>query len=565
MIILTTKRYWLLPCLFTMGFSALAARVLYLYEHRDNFKQTIQKARQRTQVLQAHRGKILDRNGQCLVSNQQVYEVGVDLTQVQAQDLNQLPQLASLIKVPLNKLEEIWNCAPTCRWKKIKSDVPASSYEKICALKVKGIYGNERIKRIYIDTPSLGHIVGFVNHEGQPVCGIERSMHFYLNGQAGASTIEINGKFQEMAQFRPHSTPAAEGNNVEISLDAKIQSIVANVLENAYQQYHPQSIQCLVSNPKSGEILALVIYPGFDPNHYGRYPTENLKNKAASDVYEPGSVFKAITISAALDTNSVTESDSFDCGLTHAEYRGKRLPLPKDWKPFNKRMSVADILTNSSNKGTVQVAFKLGAENLFRYGQRFGFGESTRSGLAGETRGIFRSPKEWDGLTITRLPIGHALACSLLQMHYAMGAIANDGQLMYPQLVRRVYDANGEIIKTFAPIIRRQVIKKQTAQKMRQLLTHSSSSKAYIPRYSVAGKTGTSQKIVNGQYSHTQHISSFSGFFPSKSPRIQVTIVVDSPQSKGIAYGSQIASPIFKEIAEGIIAYMGIPPQPQLS
>lgn len=221
MIILTTKRYWLLPCLFTMGFSALAARVLYLYEHRDNFKQTIQKARQRTQVLQAHRGKILDRNGQCLVSNQQVYEVGVDLTQVQAQDLNQLPQLASLIKVPLNKLEEIWNCAPTCRWKKIKSDVPASSYEKICALKVKGIYGNERIKRIYIDTPSLGHIVGFVNHEGQPVCGIERSMHFYLNGQAGASTIEINGKFQEMAQFRPHSTPAAEGNNVEISLDAK--------------------------------------------------------------------------------------------------------------------------------------------------------------------------------------------------------------------------------------------------------------------------------------------------------------------------------------------------------
>ena len=146
-----------------------------------------------------------------------------------------------------------------------------------------------------------------------------------------------------------------------------------------------------------------------------------------------------------------------------------------------------------------------------------------------------------------------------------MGAIANDGQLMYPQLVRRVYDANGEIIKTFAPIIRRQVIKKQTAQKMRQLLTHSSSSKAYIPRYSVAGKTGTSQKIVNGQYSHTQHISSFSGFFPSKSPRIQVTIVVDSPQSKGIAYGSQNSSPIFKEIAEGIIAYMGIPPQPQLS
>ncbi|MDR0755753.1 MAG: penicillin-binding protein 2 [Puniceicoccales bacterium] len=564
MLPLCSKRYRLLPSTFAFGFLILSARTLYLYQHRHTYQDTLQ-ARQRTHVLNAQRGKIFDSTGQCLANNRRVYEVGVDLTQVQEKDLFQLTQLAKLLKVSLSYLESIWNFNAACRWKKIRDNVPESIYQKICTLQMKGVYGNAKNLRIYFDTHSLGHIIGFVDREGQPVCGIERSMHFYLNGQVGENRLEVDGKRNELVQFRTHAIAPQHGHSIEITLDTKIQALVAQVLEKADQRYHPKSIQALVTRPRSGEILALVVYPGFDPNHYGRYPPENLKNKVVSDVYEPGSVFKAITVSAALDMHSVQETDLFDCGVQTAEYKGKMLALPKDWKPFNQRMSVADILSHSSNRGIVQIAFKLGADKLFDYGQRFGFGESTKSGFAGETRGLLHPPNRWDGLTITRLPIGHALACSLIQMHYAMGVIANDGKLMYPQLVKRIYDSNGEIMRTFSPAVRRQVIQEQTAKKMRQLLTHTTSSKAYIPHYFVAGKTGTSQKIIDGKYSHTQHISSISGFFPSQNPQIQITITVDSPQSQGTAYGAQIASPIFKEIAEGIIAYLGIPPESHVS
>ncbi|MDR2396650.1 MAG: penicillin-binding protein 2 [Puniceicoccales bacterium] len=564
MLPLCSKRYLLLPSTFAFGFIVLGARTLHLYQHRHTYQDTLQ-ARHRTYILNAQRGKIFDSTGQCLASNRRVYEIGVDLTQVQEKDLFQLAQLAKLLKVSLSHLESIWNFNAACRWKKIRDNVPESIYQKICALQIKGVYGNAKNLRVYFDTHSLGHIIGFVDREGQSICGIERSMHFYLNGQVGENRLEMDGKRNELVQFRTHAIVPQHGHNIEITLDTKIQALVAQILEKADQQYHPKSIQALVTRPRSGEILALVVYPGFDPNHYGRYPPENLKNKVVSDVYEPGSVFKAITVSAALDAHSVQETDVFDCGSQTAEYKGKMLPLPKDWKPFNQRMSVADILSHSSNRGIVQVAFKLGADKLFDYGQRFGFGESTKSGFAGETRGILHPPNQWDGLTITRLPIGHALACSLIQMHYAMGAIANDGKLMYPQLVKRIYDSNGEIIRTFLPVVRRQVIQEQTAKKMRQLLTHTASSKAYIPHYFVAGKTGTSQKIIDGKYSHTQHVSSISGFFPSQNPQIQITITVDSPQSQGTAYGAQIASPIFKEIAEGIIAYLGIPPESHIS
>ena len=227
-------------------------------------------------------------------------------------------------------------------------------------------------------------------------------------------------------------------------------------------------------------------------------------------------------------------------------------------------MSVAEILSNSSNRGTVQIALKLGEEKLFQYAQKFGFGSSTLSGFQGETKGILHPINRWDGLTITRLPIGHSLACSLFQMHYAMGAIANGGVLFYPQLLRRIYNANGEIIRTFLPHQRRQVIKESTSEVMRNMLLLSSNSKAFIPQYNVTGKTGTTQKIINGHYSHSQHIASFCGFFPNRKPQIEITVVIDSPHTQGTAYGSVVAGPIFKEIAENLITYIGIPPESKL-
>ena len=426
---------------------------------------------------------------------------------------------------------------------------------------MRGVYGNEKSQRIYLHTPSLSYIIGFINQDNIPAFGIEKMMNFYLTGQNGYIHYEIDGKNKELVQHRKEQLSPIDGYTVELTIDQQIQSITEDVLKAAFEEYTPLSVHAIITRPNTGEILALVNYPFFDSNHYNKYPIEALKNKAITDIYEPGSVFKAISVSAAIDCGAVTPMDQFDCGLTKALYHNKELPLPHDWKTFSGNMTVGEILAKSSNRGTVQIAFRLGAERLYKYARWFGFGASTHCGLNGETKGVLHPIERWDGLTITRLPIGHSIACSLFQMHYAMGAIANGGILFYPQLVRRIYAANGEIVRTFNPQMRRQVLKEETSKTMRHMLLLSEQSKAFIPFYNVTGKTGTTQKIIDGHYSHTQHIASFSGFFPNRNPQIHITLTIDSPHVQGTGYGSQVAAPVFKKIAEQIIPYLGIEPE----
>ncbi len=560
---LVSKRYYFILALFGAGFIVIGCRLICLGYYKSDFSNFLETSRHRLRTLPASRGKIIDCKGRCLAMQQKVYDVGVDLTQINITDKIFLPRLAHFLEKPLNTLEAL--CIKSdCRWKSLKNDVSEFNYRKIKALKIRGVYGNEKQQRTYLHAPSLSYVVGFVNKEGTAVCGVEKIMNFYLSGQNGFLSYEIDGKNQELAQHRKCKIDPINGYTVELTIDDQVQRIAEKVIVAAAEKYTPQSIQALITRPNTGEILALVNWPFFDSNRYNQYPLDLLNNRAVTNIYEPGSVFKAITISAALDCNAVKPNDTFDCRKNKSAYRGKNLPLPQDWKPFNQSMNIAEILSNSSNRGTVQVALQMGEEKLYKYVRNFGFGESTLSGFQGETKGILHPIKHWDGLTITRLPIGHSLACSLFQMHYAMGAIANGGTLFYPQWIHRIYNTKGEIIRSFLPHPRRQVIKNTTSQTMRAMLLLSEHSKAYIPNYNVTGKTGTSQKIIQGRYSHNQHIASFSGFFPNQNPQIEITITVDSPKTQGTAYGSVVAAPIFKEIAEDLITYMGIQPEPKL-
>ncbi len=560
MSLLTSKRYYIVLILLGLGFVVIGGRLIFLGLNKGNFTNFIETARQRVRVLPASRGQIIDCKGRCLATQKKVYDVGVDLTQIQEKDKVYLPKLSYLLDINLNNLENIWHKS-SCRWKPLQNNVSESTYKKIQQLRIRGVYGNEKQKRIYLHAPSLSYVIGFVNQEGVPVCGIEKMMQFYLNGQCGYLAYEVNGKNNELVQYRKNQIKPINGYTIELTIDNHIQNITENVAKIFFDKFTPQSIQILISRPHTGEILALVNYPYFDSNYYNQYSLDQLTNRAITNIYEPGSVFKAITVSAALDNGSITPNDTFNCGLTKAIYNNKELPLPHDWKTFNQEMSVGEILSNSSNKGTVQIAFKLGGEKLYHYGKLFGFGSSTKSHLEGETNGIFHPINQWDGLTITRLPIGHSLACSLFQMHYAMGVIANGGTLLYPQLVHHIYKANGDIIRTFSSKVRRRVINEQTSKIMRKMLLLSNHSKAYIPNYNVTGKTGTTQKIIDGHYSHNQHIASLSGFFPNQKPQVQITITVDSPHVTGTGYGSVVAAPIFKEIAEQIIPYLKIEPE----
>lgn len=560
MLPLINGRFYVVALLLGCGFCSIGGRLFYLGFYGKKYALFSETSRLKLKTLPAKRGKIIDCKGRWLATQQNVYDLGVDLTQIKEEDRTHLPQLAYLLSKPLSNLENLWQKSH-CHWKPLHNDLSENIYKKVMKLAMHGVYGNEKSQRVYLHTPSLSYIVGFINKDNTPVLGIEKMMNFYLTGQNGYIHYEVDGKNKELIQHRKECFSPIDGYTVELTIDQQIQSFTESVLKSAFEEFSPLSIHAIVTRPHTGEILALVNYPFFDANHYNKYPVEALKNKAVTDIYEPGSVFKAISVSAAIDCGAVIPTDKFNCSLSKAPYRNKELPLPNDWKHFSNYMTVNEILANSSNRGTVQIAFKLGAERLYKYVRAFGFGDSTYSGLNGETKGILHPIERWDGLTITRLPIGHSIACSLLQMHYAMGAIANGGKLLYPQLIHRIYNSDGEIVRVFNPQIRRQVLKEETTKIMRHMLLLPEQSKAYIPFYNATGKTGTTQKIINGHYSHTQHIASFSGFFPNRNPQIHITLTVDTPHTQGTSYGSLVAAPIFKKIAEQIIPYLGIEPE----
>ena len=557
------NRYRFLVGIFIAGFLAISIRLFYLGKYGGIDAQLTQQGRQRVQTETAFRGSIIDCKGRCLANQLAVYEVGVDLTQVRKEDEGKLGILADILTAPVDKLQALWKVPSNKRWVPLAKNIKEPSYKKVQALGIKGVYGNKVLQRCYLHSPSLSYIVGFLNKDNQPVCGIEKMMQFYLKGQGGYLTYEVNGKREPLPVGRCKQLNSNNGCTVELTIDDRLQSLIEAILVEAKEKYHAISAQALVTHPYTGEVIAFVNVPYFDSNHYNRYPIERLTNRSVVNLFEPGSTYKSITISAALDCGAINTTEQFDCSLSSAFYKGKKRNLPRDWKPFNQLMRVDEVLSHSSNRGAAQIAFKLGEERLYEYGRKFGFGQNTQSGLEGETNGIFKPVEQWDGLTITRLPMGHGIACTILQLHYAVSAIANGGKLMYPQFIRRIYDQDGDIVQTFEPKVRREVIKPSTSKLMCQMLLSDHTSKAFIKNYHVACKTGTAQKIINGRYSHSEYVSSITGFFPNTNPRVHITVVLDNPHIRvGVPYGSVTAAPVFRKIAQTIIAYWGIEPMP---
>ena len=417
------------------------------------------------------------------------------------------------------------------------------------------------------------HMLGYVNREGTPTSGVERYMDFYLRGQDGRRESERDGRRRELAQFRSSEIPPADGYDIILSLDMVVQHIVERELENIVDEMNPKGATIIVSDPSTGYILGLANYPSFDLNYYNEADLASQRNIAVTDIFEPGSTFKIVVASAALEESIVTLDTKFNCGNNVIWVKGKALKLPRDSHDHG-LMSVEEIVMKSSNRGAAHLGVKLGAKRLYKYARAFGFGEKTQFPFGGEVRGMLHPVKKWDGLTITRLPMGHAVGVTPMQIHFAMSTIANGGILMKPQVVKQIVskeepvfvDDNGASVLPFEPTQKRRVLSKQTAQTMAKLLTgvvspDGTANGAAIEGFEVAGKTGTSQKIIDGQYSSSHHVGSFSGFFPASRPRVAITVIVDDAQLKGrIAYGSTVAVPSFKAISEQLIQYLGINP-----
>jgi cell division protein FtsI/penicillin-binding protein 2 len=312
--------------------------------------------------------------------------------------------------------------------------------------------------------------------------------------------------------------------------------------------------------PRTGEILALANFPNFDPNHPGASPPDALRNRVISDIHEPGSTFKIVVVSGALDQHVVTLADAFDCENGHFTYAGKVL---HDHEPYGV-LTVEQIITKSSNIGAAKIGIRLGQEELYRYIRNFGFGSRTGIPLPFEVWGDLPPLKSWSKLSIARIPMGQGVAVTPLQMVMAMCAIANQGQLMRPMLVDRLVDADGKVVVKYQPQPVRQIASPVAMVQMVTALKtvvskEGTAPKARLDHYSVAGKTGTAEKVENGQYVGDKYFSSFLGFFPADNPELCVAVFIDEPP-KSDHFGGAAAGPVFKAIAERAANYLNLKP-----
>jgi cell division protein FtsI/penicillin-binding protein 2 len=546
----------------SLGFSVLGFRLfdLHVLQHKDLAAQALANC-EKVMHRQGRRGEIRDCNGNLLANSQSVRIVFADPSIA----TSNAPVIASKL-APLLKMDEATltgKMSGSGKYVRLKQKVDEDTVAQINRLKLKGIGFDDQLLRTYPNGDLASHVLGFVDAEHKGVQGIEASMEQYLQGIAGYEVIERDRKGREIRALRDEEIGPRDGYNVVLTIDQVIEHIAETELEKAMVLNKPTAGVIIVSRPKTGEILAMSCRPTFDPNDPGAAPADARRNRCISDVAEPGSTFKIVVCSGALNEGIVNLNDQFDCENGAFLYAGRIL---HDVHPFGV-LTVEEILFHSSNIGAAKVALRMGPSHLYDYITRFGFGRKTDIALPGEVSGIAHPLSRWNKLSITRIPMGHEVAVTPIQMMMVLNAVANGGRLMKPLIVKSVVDQDGHTIAQYLPqqvaqcIFPRASILMTTA--LRKVVSpEGTAPKAAVPSYDVAGKTGTAQKVENGQYVR-KYYSSFIGYLPASDPEISVLVSLDDPAG-GAYYGGSVAGPVFSAVADKVAQYLGIPPQPTI-
>lgn len=564
-------------------FGAVGTRLVFLHVlDREELLRFVDKARRQIVVEHARRGALLDAKGNVLATSRSYIVLGADPEMLRESDSAQWGRLAELLGVPYLELDrtlrrnmaaaQLAFAAPDpaarqrrVRYVKLADEVDERVYDQIAALRIRGVYGSRGYKRVYPGGQLAAHVLGYINKENVPVSGAERHLDLYLKGQDGWIESEKDGHRRELAQFRTREVDPIDGHDVVLTIDSVVQNILERELADLAARYRPKFATIIASDPRTGAILGLANWPTFDLNHFARAPLENQRNYAVSDLIEPGSTFKIVAAGGALNDGVVTPFSTFDCDQPVVVLHGKERRLPKEDHQMG-TLDVRHIVSKSSNRGAAHLAIRLGAERFHSYARAFGFGEPTRYPLGAEVRGLLEEPARWDGLTITRMPMGHAVAATPLQIHMAMSAVANGGVLLRPQVLREVRDADGRVVRRFESERRSQVIRPAVAAELAQMLhavvqEGGTGAGFDIEGFEIAGKTGTTQKIVDGRYVNNRHVASFVGFFPASRPEVVLSVIVDDARVPGgTAYGRAVSAPAFHRVAEQLIQYLEIKP-----
>jgi cell division protein FtsI (penicillin-binding protein 3)/stage V sporulation protein D (sporulation-specific penicillin-binding protein) len=455
----------------------------------------------------------------------------------------------------------------------IKREVPQHTVDalqkRLRAGNLHGIYFEHDPKRIYPNGSMLCHVIGFTDfdhHRG--IQGVEATMEEYLHGQDGYRFIEHNRAGEEIVPYRGQERPSRDGYQVHLTVDLGLQNIVENEIDAAMQQYSPQKATIILMRPQTGEILAIANRPNFDLNLRSEAKPEQMKNRAITDMMEPGSTFKIVAAAAALNERKLKPDSTVFCENGIWQFGGAAL---HDHRAFS-YLSVREILIKSSNIGAAKLALTVGEQKFYEYIRRFGFGERTGIDLPGEINGLLRPPQSWSKISITRIPMGHEIGVTPLQMTVAMATIANGGKLIMPRIVKSVTTSENKTISSPSPVILRQVISPETAREIGDALRGvvsdaGTAAAAAVPGFTIAGKTGTAQKVdPRGGYEQGKYVVSFAGYLPAEHPEFVGLVVLDDAHTSKpeLNYGGLVAGPIFARLAEKAARYLDLEPHEEI-
>jgi cell division protein FtsI/penicillin-binding protein 2 len=555
---------------FAALFSAFSFRLVYLQviKHEEysalaadkhGFKQTIH----------AERGAIYDTNGEVLAHNVPGETVIVDGSLVNNAEAL-IPLLADSLKLPVSELTE--KVVTDRRYVVLKRQVPQEITnelrQKLRDANLKGVHYERDATRVYPNGSMLCHVIGFTDFDHRGIQGVELSMEQYLHGQDGFRFIERNRAGQELVPYRGQERAPRDGYRVNLTIDLNLQNIVENEIDAAMKEYSPEKATIILMRPDTGEVLAMANRPHFNLNERSDAKPEQMKNRAIIDMMEPGSTFKIVTAAAALNEKKVKPDSYIFCENGVWNYGGRPL---HDHHGYGS-MSVQDILIKSSNIGAAKLALSIGEQKFYEYIRRFGFGERTGIELPGEIPGSLAPTQKWTKISITRIPMGHEVGVTPLQMTVAMATIANGGKLITPRIVKSITTAEGKTIASFSPNILRQVVSPETAAQVSEALggvvgEKGTAKLGAVQGFEVAGKTGTAQKVgPKGGYETGKYVVSFSGYMPAQDPKFVMLVVLDDAKTKPgeLNYGGTVAAPIFSRVAEKAARYLDLQPHEEI-
>jgi cell division protein FtsI/penicillin-binding protein 2 len=539
---LPNRRIRLLLVLFTLAFAGTFGRAVWLQAvHAQGLDRLAQGQHHATVTVPAPRGSMVDRNGVRLAIGRRATTVYANPKHIANAQAAAIAAGRALRLDPDKLYGPLADQARGFVYVARKADPKRADTLERKGIEGLGFYSEER--RVYPQGPVAAHVLGYAGVDNKGLSGLELALDKTLAGRAGRETI-VRDPFGRALDVI-HATPAIEGRDVRLTLDATLQGNAESVLRSTVRRWGALAASAVILDPHTGEVLALAVEPGFDANRFPQTSREVQRNRAVTDTYEPGSTLKVVTVAGALSEQLVTPSTAFTLApkiqvadrVIHEAHRTR-----------TEQMTVAEILAQSSNIGTITLAQQLGRERLTKWLGRFGFGKKTGIDFPGETEGIL--PGYWSGSTIGTLPIGHGIAVTPVQMAAAYAAVANGGVWMQPHLVMNARTKKRRVIS--------RAVSEQLMAMMRDVVLEGTGTEAAVEGYQVAGKTGTAAKPdPQGGYSTSKYVASFVGAVPASDPRLVVLVTVDEPST---IWGGTVAAPAFQQIARFALQYLEIPP-----